>query len=326
MAAASVPRSFGARTAAATGRRRRSSTAPAAPARACTCDLRGPGSGSTSSWSGRSEHGARRRQPRVPDPDLMDGSAVPTSPELGTSPPHAVLAIGRPLWEPGPPCRSQLGEGTRPPSRIRYVHPMGRGVALVYGREWWDRGCGGAGCCGRGWAVWLTYRVTMPPRPRSWRRSRQPVGRPGCAPTTRSRPTCCWVRGRRRDGTLDALVANAGLRARWLGSTSRPSIVSIGSWPSRAGTIVCCREAVRRFSTLHGGSGGAIVLMGSASSGSGFRRVRGLRRVQGASTRWASGSPGRWRPRVAVTLCGRVGRHRDPCPGGRTRPRREAGR
>ena len=32
------------------------------------------------------------------------------------------------------------------------------------------------------------------------------------------------------------------------------------------GTIVCCREAVRRFSTLHGGSGGAIVLMGSASS------------------------------------------------------------
>jgi NAD(P)-dependent dehydrogenase (short-subunit alcohol dehydrogenase family) len=32
------------------------------------------------------------------------------------------------------------------------------------------------------------------------------------------------------------------------------------------GTIVGCREAVRRMSTRHGGSGGSIVLVGSAAS------------------------------------------------------------
>jgi NAD(P)-dependent dehydrogenase (short-subunit alcohol dehydrogenase family) len=68
-------------------------------------------------------------------------------------------------------------------------------------------------------------------------------------------------------GTLTALVANAGMtgpKARvdelTLARVERILAVNV------LGTIVCCREAVRRFSTLHGGSGGSIVLMGSAAS------------------------------------------------------------
>jgi NAD(P)-dependent dehydrogenase (short-subunit alcohol dehydrogenase family) len=32
------------------------------------------------------------------------------------------------------------------------------------------------------------------------------------------------------------------------------------------GTVLCCREAVRRMSTRHGGSGGSVVLVSSAAS------------------------------------------------------------
>jgi NAD(P)-dependent dehydrogenase (short-subunit alcohol dehydrogenase family) len=68
-------------------------------------------------------------------------------------------------------------------------------------------------------------------------------------------------------GPLTALVANAGIvggRARLDELTAerveRTLAVNV------LGTILCCREAVRRFSTLHGGAGGAIVLVSSAAA------------------------------------------------------------
>ena len=68
-------------------------------------------------------------------------------------------------------------------------------------------------------------------------------------------------------GPLTALVANAGI----VGPKARVDELTVERVErilavNALGTIVCCREAVRRFSTRHGGSGGSIVLVGSASS------------------------------------------------------------
>jgi NAD(P)-dependent dehydrogenase (short-subunit alcohol dehydrogenase family) len=68
-------------------------------------------------------------------------------------------------------------------------------------------------------------------------------------------------------GPLTALVANAGIvggRAR-LDELSAERVVRTLA-VNVLGTILCCREAVRRFSTLHGGTGGAIVLISSAAA------------------------------------------------------------
>jgi NAD(P)-dependent dehydrogenase (short-subunit alcohol dehydrogenase family) len=68
-------------------------------------------------------------------------------------------------------------------------------------------------------------------------------------------------------GPLTALVANAGIvgaRARVDELTAerveRMLAVNV------LGTVLCCREAVRRMSTRHGGNGGAIALVSSAAS------------------------------------------------------------
>ena len=68
-------------------------------------------------------------------------------------------------------------------------------------------------------------------------------------------------------GRLTALVANAGI----VGQKTRVDELSVERVERMLavnvlGTIVCCREAVRRLSTRHGGGGGAIVLMSSAAS------------------------------------------------------------
>jgi NAD(P)-dependent dehydrogenase (short-subunit alcohol dehydrogenase family) len=68
-------------------------------------------------------------------------------------------------------------------------------------------------------------------------------------------------------GPLTALVANAGIagpksRVDELGVERVERILAVNV----VGTIVCCREAVRRFSTLHGGRGGSIVLVSSAAA------------------------------------------------------------
>jgi NAD(P)-dependent dehydrogenase (short-subunit alcohol dehydrogenase family) len=68
-------------------------------------------------------------------------------------------------------------------------------------------------------------------------------------------------------GPLTGLVANAGIvapRARVdeldVARVERMLAVNV------LGAIVCCREAVRRMSTRHGGAGGSIVLVSSAAA------------------------------------------------------------
>jgi NAD(P)-dependent dehydrogenase (short-subunit alcohol dehydrogenase family) len=68
-------------------------------------------------------------------------------------------------------------------------------------------------------------------------------------------------------GPLSALVANAGIT----GPKSRVDELTLQRVErilavNVLGTILCCREAVWRLSTARGGSGGSIVLMGSAAS------------------------------------------------------------
>ncbi len=68
-------------------------------------------------------------------------------------------------------------------------------------------------------------------------------------------------------GPLTALVANAGIagtkaRVDQLTAERIERILAVNV----LGTIICCREAVRRLSTRHGGQGGAIVLVSSAAA------------------------------------------------------------
>ena len=68
-------------------------------------------------------------------------------------------------------------------------------------------------------------------------------------------------------GRLTALVNNAGV----VDTTQRVDEQSLARWQRMFainvyGTMLCAREAVRRMSTRHGGSGGAIVNVGSVAS------------------------------------------------------------
>lgn len=68
-------------------------------------------------------------------------------------------------------------------------------------------------------------------------------------------------------GPLAGLVANAGIGA----STARVDELTAGRVERMLavnvlGPFLCCREAVRRLSTRHGGPGGSIVLVSSAAS------------------------------------------------------------
>ena len=71
----------------------------------------------------------------------------------------------------------------------------------------------------------------------------------------------------RRLGRITALVNNAGV----LEQQMRLDQMDVRRWQrvlttNVIGSFVCAREAVRRMSTLHGGSGGAIVNVGSMAS------------------------------------------------------------
>jgi NAD(P)-dependent dehydrogenase (short-subunit alcohol dehydrogenase family) len=68
-------------------------------------------------------------------------------------------------------------------------------------------------------------------------------------------------------GPLTALVANAGIvapqiRVDEVSAERVERLLAVNV----LGPILCCREAVRRMSTLHGGPGGSIVLVSSAAS------------------------------------------------------------
>ncbi len=68
-------------------------------------------------------------------------------------------------------------------------------------------------------------------------------------------------------GALTALVNNAGIigggsRVDALGAKALSDVLALNV----AGTILCTREAIRRMSTRHGGSGGAIVNISSLAS------------------------------------------------------------
>lgn len=77
-------------------------------------------------------------------------------------------------------------------------------------------------------------------------------------------------------GRLTALVNNAGVVDR----PARIEQMSVARWKRMfdinvIGTLTCSREAIRRMSTRHGGTGGAIVNVSSAASrlGSAFQYV-----------------------------------------------------
>ena len=68
-------------------------------------------------------------------------------------------------------------------------------------------------------------------------------------------------------GRLDALVNNAGV----VDMTARLDEMSVARWKRMfdinvIGSLICAREAVKRMSTRHGGSGGAIVNLSSAAA------------------------------------------------------------
>ncbi len=70
-----------------------------------------------------------------------------------------------------------------------------------------------------------------------------------------------------RLGPLTGLVANAGVvapRAR-VDEYSAERVQRLLA-VNVLGTVLCCREAVRRMSTRHGGAGGSVVLVSSAAS------------------------------------------------------------
>ncbi|WP_206997997.1 SDR family oxidoreductase [Microbulbifer salipaludis] len=74
----------------------------------------------------------------------------------------------------------------------------------------------------------------------------------------------------KRQGSLNALVNNAGM----LMPQTRVENLSAGRinkilQTNVTGTLLCCREAVRRMSTEHGGNGGAIINVSSGAARSG---------------------------------------------------------
>jgi NAD(P)-dependent dehydrogenase (short-subunit alcohol dehydrogenase family) len=141
-----------------------------------------------------------------------------------------------------------------------------RGVVLITGG---GRGIGAATarrCAAAGWTVCLTYRSDRA----SAERLARELGEGARAVQADVASEADVVRAFAAAdelGPLRGLVANAGIvapkaRVDEMSAERVQRMLAVNV----LGAIVCCREAVRRMSTRHGGSGGAIVLVSSAAS------------------------------------------------------------
>ncbi|MEI7759502.1 MAG: SDR family oxidoreductase [Thermoleophilia bacterium] len=146
---------------------------------------------------------------------------------------------------------------------------MDRGVVLVTGGS---RGIGASvarAAAAAGWAVCLTYRddVTAAATVVADIEAAGGVAAAVAADIASEADVLTAFAAAERLGPLAGLVANAGI----VGTKSRVDELSVERLErvlavNVLGTIICCREAVKRLSTHHGGSGGAIVLVSSAAS------------------------------------------------------------
>ena len=88
-----------------------------------------------------------------------------------------------------------------------------------------------------------------------------------CRPTWPTRRRYCACSRPSKLGRLTGLVNNAGV----VDVTARLDEMSVARWRRMfdinvIGSLLCAREAVRRMSPRHGGTGGAIVNVSSAAS------------------------------------------------------------
>jgi NAD(P)-dependent dehydrogenase (short-subunit alcohol dehydrogenase family) len=120
-----------------------------------------------------------------------------------------------------------------------------------------------------GWAVMLTYRTDEPAAAAvvAEIEARGGTASAVAADIAREADVLAAFAAADRAGPLGALVANAGIvgpksRLDELTAERVERILAVNV----VGTILCCREAVRRLSTAHGGPGGSIVLISSAAS------------------------------------------------------------
>jgi NAD(P)-dependent dehydrogenase (short-subunit alcohol dehydrogenase family) len=138
------------------------------------------------------------------------------------------------------------------------------GVALITGGS---RGIGAAtarAAAAAGLSVCLTYRDDE----RSAREVAEPIGAAVVRADVAVEADVVRAFERADElGSLTAFVANAGIvaptaRVDELSAERIARILAVNV----LGPFLCCREAVRRMSTRHGGAGGAIVLVSSAAS------------------------------------------------------------
>jgi NAD(P)-dependent dehydrogenase (short-subunit alcohol dehydrogenase family) len=120
-----------------------------------------------------------------------------------------------------------------------------------------------------GWAVMLTYRTDESAAAAvvAEIEARGGTASAVAADIAREADVLAAFAAADRAGPLRALVANAGIvgpksRLDELTAERVERILAVNV----VGTILCCREAVRRLSTAHGGPGGSIVLISSAAS------------------------------------------------------------
>ena len=152
---------------------------------------------------------------------------------------------------------------------MRYGRRVDRGVALVTGGS---RGIGAAvarGAAAAGWAVCLTYQgdAAAAAGVVAGIEAGGGVAVAVRADVSVEGDVLAAFAAAEELGTITALVANAGIvgpkaRVDEMTTARVERILAVNA----LGPIICCREAVRRMSTLHGGSGGSIVLVGSAAS------------------------------------------------------------